>query len=429
MAGYRRRRAHARRIKRYALLTAGSVLIVSIVIVFAALAARGGSGGSSRSAQLPSPTLVAIETAYVTQETTWSPSASAPGAATPEPSAAPELSATPGTATAAPTTAEPTAQATAQATPTVDPDVLQLTADDYLPIYKKADTDQKIIAVTVDDLYQTENAKKIIDLTLHQGGKLTLFPIGKNAIRPELSKVLRDAHGKGIEIENHTYEHKGLYGLDDVAMARQVYLQSLAVDYALGAEYQEHFFRPYGGDGLTDQRTHLYAKQLGMRGIAYWSVSGSDTAADKLVGTLAPGNVYLFHTTDADTKKLEAFIPAAVKAGYKLVTLNELFGLPDNETAELTKPIRDHEIPPITKYRLAPRDYKKGDYIWEVNLIQQRLVQLNYLEATPDGVYGDATVDAIKLFQANSGLTATGVADPDTQNALFSPDAKAKQGA
>ena len=70
-----------------------------------------------------------------------------------------------------------------------------------------------------------------------------------------------------------------------------------------------------------------------MVGIAHWNVSGSGTGLQKLIAGLAPGNIYLFHTTDKDTAKLQEFIPAAVQAGYKLVTLNEMFGYPENETS------------------------------------------------------------------------------------------------
>ncbi len=303
---------------------------------------------------------------------------------------------------------------------------VDLTEDDYLPIYRKASTDEKVIAVTIDDMYQFQNAVDIVDLALANGAKLTLFPVGKNAMRDGLSGTLRFAYENGFEIENHTYDHVGLYKLNDQKMAKEVYYQALSVDYALGVSYQQHFFRPYGGDGLDDQRTHLYARQLGMLGIASWSVSGSDTPADKLEDTLAPGNVYLFHTTDSDTKKLRSFIPAAVAAGYRLVTLNELFGLPDNEVTALTKPITDYEIPPVDSYQLAPRVYKKGNFLWGVNLIQQRLHELGYLKGKPDGIYGETTVSAVKSFQTKNGLKSNGKCNLSTQQMLFSQDAKSK---
>lgn len=299
-------------------------------------------------------------------------------------------------------------------------------AEGYLPIFAKAVTNEKIIAVTVDDCFQFSNAKEIIDLAVDNGAKLTLFPIGKNAVRKELKDTLFYAHACGMEIENHTYEHRALYKMNDKAMARQVYYQCLAVDYALGVEYQEHFFRPMGGDGRDDQRTHEYIRQLGMYGIAHWSVSGSDTDIDRLLNSFAPGNIYLFHTTDSDTEKLRRFIHAAIEAGYTLVTLNEMFGLPGNEVSELKTPVKEHEVPALAPFALTPRTYRKGDYAWQANLIQQRLEELGYLRGKPDGVYGDSTARAVSNFQKANDMKVTGKADPTTQDILFSEDAKPK---
>lgn len=66
----------------------------------------------------------------------------------------------------------------------------------------------------------------------------------------------------------------------------------------------------------------------------------------------------------------------------------------------------------------------KGD---EVKALQQRLIELNYLSGSADGDYGGKTASAVELFQSTAGLTATGIADVDTQTALFADDApKAK---
>lgn len=297
-------------------------------------------------------------------------------------------------------------------------------AEGYFPIFEKAETNEKIIAITVNDFFQFENAREIIDLAVVNGALLTLFPIGKNAVREELRGTFRYAYECGMEIENHTYEHRPLYKMNDKAMARQVYLQCRAVDYALGVAYQQHFFRPMGGDGRDDQRTHAYIGQLGMYGIAHWSISGSDTDVDQLLDTLAPGHIYLFHTTDEDTEKLRRFIPAAVEEGYALVTLNQMFGLPENEVSELITPVGACEIPQLAPFAQTPRTYRKGDYIWQVNLIQKRLKELGYLHGKSDGIYGGATARAVGNFQKDNHLTVTGKADPTTQEALFSEDAK-----
>ena len=298
-------------------------------------------------------------------------------------------------------------------------------AEGFLPIYSHAETNDMIMAITVDDFFQFKNARTIIDTAVSVGAKLTLFPIGKNVMRKELYETLNYAHDVGMEIENHTYSHTGLYRLDDDKMTKQVYYQSLAVNKVLGVTYQEHFFRPMGGDGRDDQRTHQYLKQLGFKGVAHWNVSGSGTDLNKLLKTMKPGNIYLFHTTNKDTAKLVEFIPACIEAGYTLVTLNEMFGFPENEVSEAGELDKDN-IPKLEDYTLVPRTYKKTCYQWQVNLIQQRLVELGYSSDEPDGIYGSGTEKAIAEFQQNNGLEVTGNATPRTQDALFSDSAKAK---
>ena len=58
----------------------------------------------------------------------------------------------------------------------------------------------------------------------------------------------------------------------------------------------------------------------------------------------------------------------------------------------------------------AVRDYTAG--------LQRDLTTLGYYTGTVDGVYGPATVAAIKALQDSAGLTQTGVVDPQTEAAL-----------
>ena len=324
--------------------------------------------------------------------------------------------------------ATPTPEPTAEPTPTPEPThepaanygiaLPSPTEAGYLPIVRRADTDEKIIAITVDDCFQFKNTRTIIDLIISNGGNFTLFPIGTNILREELYDTLHYAYELGVEIENHTYEHRPHYNRTDEAMARQVYMNKACLDYVLNLDYQQHFFRPMGGDGRDDQRLHIYCDQLGMKAIAWWSVSASDLDTNSIKKTLAPGHIYLFHTTNKDLAKLQEFVPYAVSQGYKLVTLNEMFGLPKNEVKELDMPVTEREIPQIGEYTLNPHTYKDGDYAWMAFLIQQRLIELKYLDGEPDGIYGPGTAKALSKFQTDNGLPATGEADPTTQKVL-----------
>lgn len=120
----------------------------------------------------------------------------------------------------------------------------------YLPIYEKVDTSEKVIAVTVDDLLQPTNLKKICQLAKDYNAKLTLFPIGKMLEREDIRSTVKRAYEElGFEIENHTYGHNRLYMEDEAGLANAVCKQQMLVNDTLGVNYQMHFLRMQGGNG------------------------------------------------------------------------------------------------------------------------------------------------------------------------------------
>lgn len=334
------------------------------------------------------------------------------------------------------------ASTTTSPTPTIDPDVTPTPTptvapsptpsnpyaanavyrpsaeDGFLPVFKQANTQEKIIAITVDDCFQAENLRTIVQTAIDNGGKLTIFPIGSVALRDEQSQILKWAWENGMELENHTYSHNGLYGVTNERLAKEMYMQNLAISKILNVEYQGHFIRPRGGDAKDDQRIHAYAEQIGYYGVAHWNVSGSGTKMRDLPGVLKPGAIYLFHTTDDDLAKLLRFIPYAVQQGYKLVTLNEMFGYPENETKPLTKEISEYTVPELKPYDVKPVVYKQTSYAYGVTLIQQKLIALGYLQGEADGVYGPNCAMAVTKFQQDNALPVTGEADVATQEKL-----------
>ena len=294
------------------------------------------------------------------------------------------------------------------------------TAPGYGLVFSRADTEEKIIAITVDDCFQAENLQKMVEKAIEVGGKFTIFPIGKNVLKKAQSEVLKYAWEQGFELENHTFTHNGLYRCSDEEMAQEVYMQQLALSHILGVEYQCHFLRPKGGDARRDQRMQKYAEQIGYYGIAHWCCAGSTSTMKEIAKALKPGAIYLFHTsTKNDLEKLVQFIPYAVEQGYQLVTLNEMFGYPENETSPLTTPIQDHEIPQLQPYARVYDVYKPTRYSWGVYLLQQKLIELGYMKGEPDGVYGRECAQYVKAYQKDHGLEPTGIADVALQEAIF----------
>ena len=145
--------------------------------------------------------------------------------------------------------------------------------DRYLPVFFRAKTEERKIAVTLDDCDRTENLRRIVRIFDQYGAGLTLFPIGNALSFTGAAEIIRQGVlEKGIEIENHTR----IFRAPETEMAREIWAQGQKVNSILGVNYRQHFFRLMGGDGITDLRTHNYLIQLGFRGVMQWSCCGTD---------------------------------------------------------------------------------------------------------------------------------------------------------
>ena len=65
-------------------------------------------------------------------------------------------------------------------------------------------------------------------------------------------------------------------------------------------------------------------------------------------------------------------------------------------------------------------DGDSADGVAYIVFMQNRLIELGYLDDEADGYFGENTQTAIKEFQKSNGLQETGIADPSTQEKLYS---------
>ena len=56
--------------------------------------------------------------------------------------------------------------------------------------------------------------------------------------------------------------------------------------------------------------------------------------------------------------------------------------------------------------------------------LQERLIELGYLDDTADGIFGGNTANAIRAAQEQAGMESTGVADNEFQQFIFSSAAQ-----
>lgn len=340
-----------------------------------------------------------------------------------------------------------------QITPTPDP--LSVTPTpapvrepfEFLPVYTKADTRERMIAITLDNCSDLEALQYAAKAAAYYEGKLTMLPVASYLLKQKNMEALQYCvFNLGFQVENRTLNNSTLYGLDDFNMAKEIWTADLAVDYALNRDYSMHLLRPKGGQGLEDPRTHAYLRQLGYDGFLTWTVSGTDSGIEKLKISLEPGNIYLFNCTKNDVVKMAEFMKFAVSRGYRLVTVNELLGFEENACVEPTDDLLARTMPQLTDYVEPMTSYSDGDRSNGVYKLQLMLQKLGYYVdpdaataapvegGTPaptffldavmattgkaDGVYGEGTVEAVKNAQAAYGLPCTGIATIETQQRL-----------
>lgn len=290
----------------------------------------------------------------------------------------------------------------------------------YIPILRRGNTSENIICVTVDDCYQPSNFRRIVECAIQNNAKLTIFPIGDNITKQGVGETLKLAYENGMEIGNHTYQHTAMFHYGQERMINEIWYQRQEVNRALGFEYSQNFFRPRGGDERECQRMHAYLNQLGYKGVAMWNKSGSSDPMDDLYAELAPGNIYLFHTTDNDLEKLLDFIPGAIARGYRLVTMSEMFGL-EMPAVSAYNPVYTPVAP--EGFRVIPHDMKLDTYTRSVATVQQRLIDLGWMSGEATGVYGQQTVMGIAFFQMAIGQEPDGNANVELQKIIFSDSA------
>ncbi|MGN1369989.1 MAG: peptidoglycan-binding protein [Aristaeellaceae bacterium] len=124
--------------------------------------------------------------------------------------------------------------------------------------------------------------------------------------------------------------------------------------------------------------------------------------------------------TEAAVRAFQARNGLTVDGKAGTTTLNKLY------SSTALKPTAKPTATPTAKPTATPKaeslDYylKNGSSGTKVRTLQNRLIELGWLEGAADGKYGSATEYAVKAFQARySSLWNDGIAGPDTLKTLY----------
>lgn len=187
-----------------------------------------------------------------------------------------------------------------------------------------ADADKPMVALTYDD-GPSANTPKILDVLEKYDAKATFFVVGDRV--DESSKYqsyVKRAYEMGCQIGNHTYEHKTLTSLSESQIKSQISKCDQAIKNAAGIT--PSIMRPPGGSRNSTVDLAV-GKPLILWSIDTrdWETRSSSKTISSVLDNVKDGDIVLMHDLYSSTAEAsETIIPALIKKGYQLVTVEEL---------------------------------------------------------------------------------------------------------
>lgn len=195
-----------------------------------------------------------------------------------------------------------------------------------LPVFRRANTNEKKVAIVVDTFESADNIETVIGLAGTFGAKITFVPTGVE-LRLYPNSWINVAFA-GHEIENHTFDNTRMSTLADEDKAKNILEQTEILKSYIGEHYVPHFLSTNDLEDDADAFLNSWLQGSGYLGILRWD-ERMPASFDKVV----PGAILNYPLTDAGMKALSNAIPVLAENGYEMVTVNELFMYPDNMAA------------------------------------------------------------------------------------------------
>lgn len=178
-----------------------------------------------------------------------------------------------------------------------------------------------LVALTFDD-GPGQYTDELLDCLEENGAKATFYMLGQNVERyPDIVKRMNDL---GMELSNHTYDHKDLTKLTVDQITEEIQKTSTLIQNAAGAAPDT--LRPPGGS-----YNKTVQNQAGMPIVKWsidtkdWKTKSEDQTYQCVMDNVKDGSIVLMH--DIHKWSVDAalrLIPDLLEKGYKLVTVREL---------------------------------------------------------------------------------------------------------
>lgn len=190
------------------------------------------------------------------------------------------------------------------------------------------DTDEAIVALTIDDGPDPKTTAEILDVLREYGAKATFFLISDNVIGNEglVTKILED----GNEIGNHLTSQKPsiLYSKTEFEAE---FLQAHEV---LSQFSPMRWFRPgsgwYSNAMLSTLEKYNYRCVLASIYPFDAKVPSSQFASKYVLWRVKPGAIIVLHDSDGrggrTVETLRTILPELAEQGFRVTTLSELVG-------------------------------------------------------------------------------------------------------
>lgn len=188
----------------------------------------------------------------------------------------------------------------------------------------KVDPDKPMVALTFDD-GPGKDTKRILKLLKKYKGRATFCVLGNRV--EQYSGTIKQMNKQGCQVMGHSWDHKLLTKLSKAKIEKQLSRTADAIEDVTG-EKPDMYRPPYGG---LNKNVKAVSKELGQSILMWsldtldWKYRNANTINGKVMSGVRDGSIILchdIHSTTADA--MEKTIPALVKAGYQLVTVEEL---------------------------------------------------------------------------------------------------------
>ncbi|MCX7970386.1 MAG: polysaccharide deacetylase family protein [Negativicutes bacterium] len=189
------------------------------------------------------------------------------------------------------------------------------------------------VAITFDDGPSPPYTTELLAVLRAYHVPATFFLVGEKAAR--YPQLVREIHGDGHEIGNHTWDHRDLLQISRVEAWQEIDRTNEIIQNLTGVRPQ--LLRP--PHGFRDRTIIDMAGQRGMR-VAEWTVMardwqnpGVDVIVDRILSGVSPGAIILLHDGDGrdgvtprrqTVEAVKRIIPALLAQGYTFVRVSEI---------------------------------------------------------------------------------------------------------